>query len=245
NAAELAAFATTFVERLIESALVVYLDFERPFLRRLLSLLTIVEVDVVSVTVNGVPADEVRRRLFLNRCINLFTDPLAVLHDAYGWGENTFDGGKLFGTIRDVFDTLEPTAAAHETDADGPSDLDPFSLLVRASDSMPPGLAGSLYVGVAQDLDLTLGQLTDEWRVALQIKGRFGAGLTVSLEPPAKLGVDGDASVAGDLLLALIGEAGDPTKAFVLFGISSGSRLEAKRIRAGLIAGLEWDAQAN
>src|SRR5262245_33405820 len=101
DAAQLADFAATFAERLLGAALVDHLDAEHPFLRRVLSLLTIVEMDTVLPPGSDV-VPVTRRRFHPERAPRWISDPLGVLRDGYGWGADTFDGRTLFGNVADV-----------------------------------------------------------------------------------------------------------------------------------------------
>src|SRR5439155_11717509 len=134
---------------------------------RILSLSAIVQLDTVIVPINGVDTTLVRGELHFDRIAKLLTDPLIVFHDAYGWGDNTFDGTLLFANGREVFDALTPIAAAHKLNDDGPPDLDLFGLLIRATtDATHPGIEGTLFVDFEEGLDLTSAELTDECRIA-------------------------------------------------------------------------------
>ena len=244
--AEVADLAATFVERLLDVAVVSHLEAAHPFLRRVLSLLTIVEIAAVGTPGAQTDPDTVpllRRRLHPERIRQLIGDPLAVLREVYGWGSGGFDGKLLFANARDVFDALIPVAAARDEDEDGPADLDLFGLLVRATkDVSPPGLDGSLFVDLPGQLDLTLGQLTDEVRCALQLEGAFPSGLSLRLIPPATLEIPDVEGVAGTVALAVLGESQDPASPFIILGEAGGSRLQAARASAAVTAELTWDA---
>jgi len=243
QAADLEAFALTFVDLLLGNAVVNYLELAHPFLRRILSCLAIVEMKPVTVPVDNVPTTVVRKKLHLDRVSRWLTEPGTVFHDVYGWGENGFDGNALLANVRDVFDALFPIAVIHKADEDDRSDLDLFGFLVRvAADASPPGLEGQLFANPAEQTDLTLGQLTDAFRVALQIDGALAEDLRLRLLPPARLEARAGANLKASAALSLIGESEDPNHSFVILGASSGSRLEAAHVSTGLVADLGYDA---
>jgi len=178
DATALAQFALIFVERLSGAAVVDYLETEHPFLRRIFSLMTIIEIETASAQVNQVSTTVLRKKLHLERLSRLFSDPLSLLGEVYGWGDSTFDGKLLFANLRDVFDVLLPIAVARDSDDSGPADLDFFGMLLRAATgTSPPGIEGSLFVDLPAQFDFILGQLSDNLRCALQIERAFPAGL--------------------------------------------------------------------
>lgn len=246
QAADLEAFALTFVDLLLGNAVVNYLELAHPFLRRILSCLAIIEMKPVTVPVDNVPTTVVRKKLHLDRVSRWLTEPGTVFHDVYGWGENGFDGNTFLANVRDVFDVLFPIAVIHKADEDDRSDLDLFGFLVRvAADASPPGLEGQLFANPAEQADLTLGQLTDAFRVALQIDGALAEDLRLRLLPPARLEARAGANLKASAALLLIGESEDPNHSFVILGASSGSRLEAAHVSTGLVADLGYDAATN
>jgi hypothetical protein len=240
--ADLEAFALTFVDLLLGNAVVNYLELAHPFLRRILSCLAIVEMKPVTVPVDNVPTTVVRKKLHLDRVSRWLTESGTVFHDVYGWGENGFDGNTLLANVRDVFDALIPIAVIHKADEDDRSDLDLFGFLVRvAADASPPGLEGQLFANPAEQTDLTLGQLTDAFRVALQIDGTLADELTLSLHPPSAFGVRAAGNVAGQAAVKVLGTS-TADEPFVLLGGSGASGLRATQLSAGLVADLRFDA---
>ena len=246
NAADLAQFAATFAERLLGAALVDYLETDHPFLRRILSLLTIVEITAVSVQVGQAPTTVLRKRLYLDRISRLINDPLSLLQDVYGWGSASFDGKLAFANSRDVFDTLLPIAVARDPDEDGPADLDLYGFLIQPATTIsPPGIAGSLFADLPDQFDLTLGQLSDNVRLAVQVQKAFPAGLQLLLAPPANLEIPGLATIGGTIALILLGESQDQASAFTVLGADGGTRLQAVKISAGITGNLIWDANVS
>ena len=246
DAAELAQFATTLVERLIGSVIVKCLEIEHPLLRRILSLLTVVELQTATVQVGSDQVEVVRRRLHVDRFSRLISDPLSVLQEGYGWGDSDFDGKQLMSNVRDLFDVLLPLAVTRDEDQDGPADLDFFGVLVRtATAATPPGLEASVFVSVPGPLDFTLAQLSDTLRCALQAQGTLSAGLAVRLLPPARLEVADGETAAGTVTLGLRSHSQDPSLPILVLGEPGGSRLQAVSISAGLVGDLVWDAVAS
>jgi hypothetical protein len=126
NAAPLQALALDLAELLLGDAVVAYLDIAHPFLRRILSVLSVIEIDTTLLDDLGFDAPVVRRRLHLDRLGRVLSDPASIFRDAYGWG-SAFDAAALFATVRDVFDVMQPIAIATAADDIAPADLDLFA----------------------------------------------------------------------------------------------------------------------
>ena len=158
DAANIAAFAGLMVERLIEAAVVRYLEETHPVIERLLALLTIVEVtplppipqppvadpDVALIVGDNDPAVPLaRRRLHLDRFAQLFQDPLALLRAAYQWGDLSFDGKRLFRSVSDFFEGAGVFSLADELGDEAEGELS-FLLLsfgpTKDPIASPPGI---------------------------------------------------------------------------------------------------------
>ena len=238
--------AAELAQRVTGDLIARYLDAQHPLLRRVLTLATIVEWDVVtpeSETAAGV----VRRRLHPERLPALLSDPLQLLASGYGWGRDGFDAGRLLQRIGELFEPLDAIAAFG--DEDGPPvppvvDFGAFTLAPAAT--TPPGLAGTLFVDVADNAALTLAQRSDRWRVVLSLGGGFREGLTARLVPPAGLEITPPpgGAVAGRMAFEVVGRAAYPDRPIVLLGIAGASRIEATSVSAGVVATASWNAGA-
>lgn len=247
-------FAGQFVERIFEAIVVRYLEAEHPLLVRVLDLLTIVEITNIAVMINGVAAYVDRRRLYFDKIGKLFQDPLGLLKESYRWGEPDFDSKALFARIGALFEVLAPLGGyipADTYDMISVASLELFAItFINTNDAdlprpSPPGIQGRINVDVTEELDLTLAQLGDDWRIALGLKGTLGAGGGARILPPAKLELTHPtASVAGDISVGIFGQAPHADVPFLIFGMADSSRLEANQISAIVSAGAKFDAVA-
>ena len=246
QAADFKAFAQTLVERLLGNALVHHLEMTHPFLRRLLTCLTVLETTTTTMTIDGDERTVTRSRLHLDRIGQLLNDPLPVFQNAYGWGNAGFDGVALFTNVRELFDALNPIAAVDDADEDGPIDLhvDDF-LITPTKDVTPPGIEGRLFVDSAAPAELTLGQLTDGCRVVLRREGTLAADLALRLLPNANLEARAGSNLAGRVTLAVVGDPENVDTPLRVLAVSDACRVEAKQLSAGLIAEVKYDAAAN
>jgi hypothetical protein len=243
----LAEFADEMVERITENLLVRYLECFHQLTWQFLSFFTIIEYDLAEVSVGAESQHVLRRRLYFEKIGLLFSNPLALFKEAYGWGTDSFDGKRLFAQTAGLANALG-LLSDNVTANDGTAVFDLFAVTFAPTpktNALPSGIEGTLYVDLAESTEITIAQLSDTSRVALRLPGTFGAGLVFRLLPPTKVEVDGGATVVGDVSLSLVSNASDSTHPLVLFGAANGSRLQAKSVQASLVVGLRWAAQTN
>jgi hypothetical protein len=234
------------VDRVFENALVRYLESNHAVLWQFLSLLTVVEYTSFDIQNGGDIVTVLRRRIHFDRIAKLFSKPLDLFETSYGWGTEQFDGKALFSQLADTLEALRILDQYEEVTDDGTPGFDLFRIWIGPTQtSHPPGLEAPLFVDLEENADITLAQITDDVRLALQLSAGLRAGLVFRLLPPAKLEVDADATAAGKIALGLIGVSPDAEAPFVLFGETAGSRLQAIKVQAGVGAQLKWDVAAN
>ena len=223
-----------------------YLDREHPLLRRVLTLVTVLEWDVIAPAVEIRPS-VIRRRLHLDRIPKLFSDPLELLETGYGWGRNDFNASRLLQRIGELFEPLEPLASFGDVDGPpAPPVLDFGAFTLSAAPSTPPGLAGELFVDLSQDASFTLAQLSEQWQVVLALGGTFGAGLTVRLVPPTTLELTPPptGTVEGRVTLGVAGKGATPSERLQLLALTGATRVEANEVSAGVLATGSWSTGA-
>jgi len=241
--AALEAFVLEMVERIFENVLVRYLESNHPVLWQFLSLLTIVEYVPFVIQDGGDIVTVLRRRIHFDRVAMLFSKPLDLFEAAYGWGTEQFDGLALFSQVSDTFEALGIIDGYELVPDDG---FDLFKLtVVPTKTAHPPGLEVPLFADLEENADITLAQITDNLRLALQVSAGLSAGVVLRVLPPMKLELDADATAAGNIALGLFGASPDPTAPVILFGETGSSRLQATSLQAGLSAQAQWDAAAN
>jgi hypothetical protein len=262
DAVKIAAFTEQMAGRLLEAAVVRYLETVHPIIESILAVLTVVEVtplpqpsapppvegagDGVSVIADATQTVPLaQRRLHLDRLGQLFQDPLAFLKTAYDWGDESFDGKKLFVAVSQFFDALGPLSVIDEA-GDAAGILSFFALSFAPTTNVhPPGIDGFLHVDLAPSTDLVIARPGENWRFSLGLADTFGAGLEMRFLPSADLAIlPPEGTLDGEVRLGFSGESPDPQRPFVIFGQTRGSHLEASRVEAGLVANLKWDVGA-
>jgi hypothetical protein len=231
SAAEL---STQLVDRLFDYSLIRYLEQSHPTFLSVLEFLTV--VDVTAATISDDPNEEqiLRRRLQLDRLTTLIKNPSAVFELTYGWGTNNLNAEMLYDRLArlllavniltgDAFDDLGEPAPG----------LDLFDLTIEArTDQNPNGLVATL---TTSSQPTTISLLTDSphWKLDLEFDGAFQEGLQVSLLPPAQVELTTFTGAApGGAHFRFISEAADASTPLLLLGITGGSRVEAKRVKA-------------
>jgi hypothetical protein len=166
----------------------------------------------------------------LDRMSDLFSDPAAVLDDVYRWGRPDFDAQELFDRIeRFVVNGLHREILRFDPPG-GPRVLEAgiFNLVLDDL-ATPPGLLGSLRFPAERDVE-NLYEFTDPWALRVAIGARFAAGLNFAIGPPFDIDLrppTGSAEISADLTFGA--ESTDP---ILLFGQTTGTRLEARRVNA-------------
>jgi hypothetical protein len=241
KAADIAAFADSMVERILEHATVRYLETAHPSALSVLNFLGLTELAPTQYVIDAETTRLVfRRRVYFDRLGPFFSDALAYFKAVYGWGADAFDAHLLFDRVADVFVELGQLCDV-ERDASGanPPVLDLFVLTVSPkTDAHPAGLQATLFHDVPGPTTLTLAQLSAAWQVNLVLGGALSEGLTFNMLPPSHLQVAFPAAPNSGAHLQLLGRSPTPDQPFVIFGAAGGGQLLADRVDASIGASL-------
>jgi hypothetical protein len=249
NAAEIATFATTMVDRLLGHVIVRYLEKRHAVALSVLNLVGLTEFTPAQYVVSADTTLLVfRRRVYFERIAPLFNDTLTYLQTVYGWGSEGFDAQTLFTRIVDVVIALGFLGddSTETGDAAAPPTLDLLGLSVGPTTGVhPPGLQASLFHDVPAPITVPVTQLTPNWQVNLVLNGAFGGGLTATLLPPAQFQVTPPAGpLTGGAHLELLGQSPTNGQPFVIFGATGSSRLQATKVDALVGADVAWNGTA-
>jgi hypothetical protein len=238
--AQLQAFAHDLPRRSMEFLLIDWLEARVPALVSILTLLGIVEID--DVTGGGaepLSTPHTRRRLYLERLPDLARSPAVHFENVYGWGRTDFDPARLFAVIKRLFDSFD--MLAENFTLGGEPALEVFLFKLQRNRSLsPPGLDLELRVPATEDVT---ENLLDQppWSLDLAVGGRFAAGGTATIRPPAAVAFSVPNATAG-LELALRLVAQDSTSPLILLGRPDASRIAARRIAAEVGTNLSFEA---
>ncbi len=172
-------------------------------------------------------------------------DPGGQLQALYDWGENGFDGTKLFARVERIlaraglpviFDDTGPVPKLDlvAIEAVPKTDVTPHGLLIRLKSSLSTGVQ-TIPLGPDAHLDIKLdAQLPSDTGLAILPNG------SLSLLPGAP------GPVSGELNVAITAEKSAPPEPFILFGEAGASRLELAKFTLSAGTRVTWDgAKAN
>ncbi len=246
-AASAASLSAELAGRLLEYALVCYLERSHPVVLTTLEVVAVVERTAVPVGSGATAGEVLRRRVYFDRLPQLINDPLAVLRSGYGWGTESLRLDLLLERLGRFLLAIGVLTGDVLDDDDKPTlGLDLFHLTVGTSVGRhPPGLVATLSASATDSATIPLFSPSPEWHLELALSGPFQEGLTLLLLPPARLELAGPFSPApGGVSLRLRGEAADGVSPFVPLGVAGGSRLEAKRIETSVGGSFAADGSA-
>jgi uncharacterized protein DUF6603 len=255
-AAQIAALAPNFEARAVEEMVARQLAVAHPLAERILRLFGVVETSLL--TIPG-PGDDdpdvpvVRRRVFLDRLPQLLTDPIGLLGQTYNWGQPNLLDRLLLQNVSDLFEVLGPltqdlgnedNVLTEGLDADPtqPPTLDFFNIAFSRTSDPIPGIQAALFIDVGDDQKIQLAQIGDNFQLLLDLGGSYREGLVAKLLPPTQLQfVPPSGSFSGHLGIQFAGQSPDPNTRLTLFSITSGCRIDAQNLTAGLVAELVWN----
>uniref|UniRef100_A0AAU2JY91 DUF6603 domain-containing protein n=1 Tax=Streptomyces sp. NBC_00049 TaxID=2903617 RepID=A0AAU2JY91_9ACTN len=243
--ARLRAEALKMPGRLLDDAVISYLEDKSLGTVELLGLLGVIDTSVSGAD----PADPTvlptrYRVLRLDRLLSLITDPAGYLAEVFDFGNPGFNGAKLLRRIAGWLEDhdLEFLYSDQPEGSDVPEALDAF--LVRLDvdrTTSPPTLAARMGVS-AQGEETRTVSLGKTWKLLLGAKAGFEPGLEGRISPPLSLEVRAGAAPLHLEATARLEAVRDDGKPMLLIGQAGGSRVEIGRFALGV--GLLADAVA-
>lgn len=171
-----------------------------------------------------------------------FSDPVETAKEIFDWGENNFDGEKLFGRLEPVLSRLGLPVFYDEVsspkrldlvviEAVAKTDVTPHGLLIRIKNKISTG-AITFSLGNNIKLELTVGIEPPR-----NTEVYFLPDGTIAFQPP-------DSSTFSGELQAKFILRKDPPEPFIIFGQAGGSRLEMKELIATAGTEVTWTGSA-
>lgn len=172
---------------------------------------------------------------------NWFSDPAGQVKSLYDWGQNAFDGTKLFpeiekilarGGLPVIYDDSGATPRLDLVFAElvPKTDITPHGLLIRIKSDISSGLQ-SFPLGDDANLEFKIDfHLPFNTQLSVTPGGDFG------LAPPAP-----GSTFSGDFILKVIAQRTSPPEPFLLFGQAGASRLELGQFTLTIGATVSWD----
>jgi hypothetical protein len=170
-----------------------------------------------------------------------FSDPAGQVKSLYDWGQNAFDGSKLFSMLETILARNGLPVILDDSDATPRLDI-VFAELLPKTDVTPPGLLLRIKNTISSGLQtLPVGNDASlEFKIDFQLPNNTGVSITpdggFGLVPPAP-----GSTFSGDFLFKVIVQQTAPPGPFILFGEAGGSRLEIGQFTLTTGATVTWD----
>ncbi|WP_421944001.1 DUF6603 domain-containing protein [Pedobacter sp.] len=234
--ADLKNLADNLPIRILEYCLIGYLGEYLPLLTRSLNLIGAIDKETIlppGMVLNTPLPGIIPRRIYLNRLLQILSNPQAYLQETYKLGLASFTGKEILERTRALLISLGIPAEIAQVGA-GPLVLksDYFEAELDASIN-PPGIKFEAKVSGNNTFDKSY-PISNLWKARIQNTRSFNAGLKGKLQYPLQLTlqpVSGSATM--DTALSLIAKKSN-NEAFMLLGLTKGTRLEAKSINASV-----------
>jgi hypothetical protein len=238
--AELAAFATVFVERLLNRLMVEFVETAYPQFAQVMLLAGAIEIeDVADGPADSLNSAYTRKAFRFDRAAKIFTDPTGLLREVYGWGDPAFDGIALFKQLQMVLDRKFDIPAELLQPPGAPALLEAFGFNAEVNNTVsPPGLDVSIRPPSELDNSDTVSE--GDWQATFEAHTKYSADLTATIRPlfdvELHLGVG-----AVDAKLGATFERSKTADPFLILGQAGGSRLEIRSPSASAGIDLHFD----
>lgn len=220
--ADLKALADKLPIRILEYCLVGYLGEYLPLLTRSLNLIGAIDKEITlppGMVLNTPLPGFIPRRIYLNRLLQILSNPQAYLQETYKLGLASFTGKEILERTRALLISLSIPAEIAQIGT-GPLVLksDYFEAELDASIN-PPGIKFEAKVSGNNTFDKSY-PISSLWKARIQNTRSFNAGLKGKLQYPLQLTlqpVSGSATM--DTTLSLIAKKSN-NEAFMLLGLT-------------------------
>jgi hypothetical protein len=242
--ANLEKLADQLARRLVDYAIVEYLQVKAPGFVSILNLTGIIDDDIIPNDASD-PTSPPRhaRTLNLERIPDLFTKPQQYLLETFEWGSGTFDGTVLFRKLNTSFETAGLPCITIFPPGQPPI-FDAFLVRMTSDTTItPPGLVAGLRIPATEDFERTYA-LTPVWLLDLSASARFDAGVQVNIKPPFDIKLSKSATISIQTTAAFGAKHTDGTP-LVVFGQTGSSGLFAQSVEFGAGGHATFDASTN
>ncbi|WP_148042784.1 DUF6603 domain-containing protein [Pedobacter jejuensis] len=234
--ADLKTLADKLPIRILEYCLVGYLGEHLPLLTRSLNLIGTIDKEITlppGMVLNTPLPGFVPRRIYLNRLLQILSNPQAYLQETYKLGLASLTGKEIFERTRAFLISLGIPAEIAQIGS-GPLILESDYFKAELDTSInPPGIKFEAKVSGNNTFEKSYS-ISDLWKAKIQNTRSFNAGLKGKLQYPLILTLQpASGSALMDTSLSLIAKKSN-NEAFMLLGLTKGTRLEAKSINASV-----------
>lgn len=237
---EVDAFVADVAIRVADLVLVEHLQGYYPLAFNVLNFFGIVDIQRKNVDSGNLQLTEYEEKRFrYDRIGQLFSDPGALVHEVYRWGENDFDAAMIIDRLAALFSSLGFPVSRIGVDERPRLEISLFSL-TASTGVTPPGLDAQITFGMSEGFALNL-PVADGLAVDISAQAALQAAAGLSFRPPADLVIiPPSGNAQGTAGVGITATPVAPAQALTLIGLTAGTGLFVGRIHAGVVAGFDW-----
>jgi hypothetical protein len=244
--AQLAAFAGTMAERVIDYLVVRRLAESAPLLLATLDVAGLLDHEPVDVaTDDPLAVSHTRSELHLDRLGTIVSAPADHLKNVYGWGGPDFDALELFGRLQRVLDATGQVQTHLLTPAGQSPLLEAYLLGFQVDDTVtPPGLVVSVRFPGTESFTRSY-PLGNSWTIEVDATAAFAEDLRAAITPPFAATLKPPSGTVNATVTAGLHATPPTGMPVVLIGDPGGTRLQADRAAFDAGFAVTWDPVAN
>ena len=244
--AELAAFAETTAERILDYLVVRRLAESAPLLLATLDIAGLLDHEPVDVaTDDPLAVSHTRSELHLDRLGTMVSAPADHLKTVYGWGGPDFDALELFGRLQRLLDATGQVQTHLLTPAGQSPLLEAYLLGFQVDDTVTPtGLVVSVRFP-GSELFTRSYPLRDPWTIEVDATAAFAEDLSAAIAPPFAATLKPPSGTVDATVTAGLHATPPAGMPVVLIGDPGGTRLQADRAAFDAGFAVTWDPAAN
>ena len=241
--AALLSFADSFPRKLLDYSVITYLESRSKLAVQGLALIGLLEWSREPVDPEGSGHEHTRKTTRFDRLSRLVAGPSGLFLEIYGWGSATFDGTRLFQTLKNmIVEGVHGAADIVKIDDQEPI-LEAYLFALQRNITLsPPGLNVEIRFPLEPQLsfveEVALGF---PWIHKLNFTANAGANLEATVSPPINIEFS---TAAGAVSVDVSGDLSteQATEPFTLIGLTGASRISARHF--GVIAGIKTSVDA-
>jgi hypothetical protein len=244
--AQLAGFAETMAERVIDYLVMRRLAESAPMLLATLDLAGLLDHEPVDVaTDDPLAVSHTRSELHLDRLGTIVSAPADHLKNVYGWGGPDFDALELFGRLQRLLDATGQVQTHLLTPAGQSPLLEAYILGFQVDDTVTPaGLVVSIRFPGTESFTRSY-PLRDPWTIEVDATAAFAEDLRAAITPPFAATLKPPSGTVNATVTAGLHATPPTGTPVVLIGDPGGTRLQADRAAFDVGFAVTWDPVAN
>jgi hypothetical protein len=244
--AQLAAFAETVAERVLDYVVVRRLAESAPLLLATLDVAGLLDHEPVDVaTDDPLAVGHTRTELHLDRLGTMVSTPADHLKTVYGWGGPSFDALELFSRLQRVLDATGQVQTHLLTPTGQSPLLEAYLLGFTVDDTVTPtGLVVSVRFPGSESFTRSY-PLSDPWTIEVDATASFAEDLSAAIAPPFAATLKPPSGTVDATVTAGLHATPPAGTPVVLIGDPGGTRLQADKAAFDVGFSVTWDPADN